>query len=101
MGKRKRKQIRPRPAQAVCLIEELIPSEHYSITDLCQYVNITRQAYYNILSGSSLPRVDVALRICDYINQLTDDGYTLGDLWTLKEIPQEDKQIPGQIPLDL
>lgn len=97
----KRKQIRPRPAQAVCLIEELIPSECYSITDLCRYVNITRQAYYNILSGSSLPRVDVALRICEYFSENFDAFYTLGDFWTLKDVSQEDKQIPGQIPLDL
>lgn len=99
-----RKQIRPRPAQAVCYIESYFNGA-YKVTALCNYVGITRQAYYNILSGLSLPRVDVALKICEFFNEVVcpDEEYrwTVNDFWKLDETTQNDKQILGQIALDL
>lgn len=97
--------IKERPAMAQCYIESYFDG-HYKVTVLCKYVGITRQAYYNILSGVSLPRVDVALKICEFFNEVVcpDEEYrwTVNDFWKLDEdTAQEDDQIPGQIPLDV
>ena len=101
----KRKQIRPRPAIAKCYIDECFGGD-YKVTELCRYVGITRQAYYNILSGVSLPRVDMALKICEFFNEVItpDEEYkwTVDDFWKLIEVPEENAvSNPDQIPLDL
>lgn len=95
------KQIKSRPAQAVCLIEELVPSSHYSITELCEYVGITRQAYYNILSMASLPRVDVAIKISDYFISKGFRHCLVNDLWILADPKENAGSNPDQLPLDL
>lgn len=97
--------IKERPAMAKCYIESNFGGD-YKVTTLCKYVGITRQAYYNILSGVSLPRVDVALKICEFFNYVVypDDDYlwTVNDLWQLnKDTQDDDGQIPGQIPLEI
>ena len=98
--------IKERPAMAQCYIDSYFDGQ-YKVTALCKYVGITRPAYYNILSGVSLPRVDVALKICEFFNEVVcpDEEYrwTVNDFWKLIEDPcnEQSGQIPGQIALDL
>ena len=54
----------------------------YSISDLCEKVGISRPAFYSILKSESIPRVDVALRICDYFNEIDDGASSRESFWT-------------------
>lgn len=67
----------------MCTIDGYFPRETYSITDLCEYVGISRQAYYAILKGDSIPRLDVALRIVDYFNSISSKrtAYSVNTFW--------------------
>ena len=91
---------------AQCYIESYFDVQ-YKVTASCKYVGITRPAYYNILSGVSLPRVDVALKICEFFNEVVcpneEYRWTVNDFWKLIEDPCDEQsgQIPGQIALDL
>lgn len=99
-----RKQIRPRPAMAQCYIDSYFDGQ-YNITALCKYVGITRQAYYNILSGVSLPRVDVAFKICEFFNEVVcpneEYRWTVNDFWKLADPKENAGFNPDQLPLDL
>ena len=66
-----------------CLIPKIIHSYQYNKAHLCREVGITPRAYYNILNGA-VPRVDVALRICNFFNRYIyckQKRYKITDLW--------------------
>lgn len=70
-----------------CCIEDLFDRWSYSKLDLCRSVGITPRSYYRIISGESMPRVDIALRICDYLSKNTNWGrkrYKITDLWKIE-----------------
>ena len=46
----------------------------YKVKDLIDYVGISRQAYNNIIKSISIPRLDVAMKICDYFCSISPDG---------------------------
>lgn len=75
--------IKTRPLTARCMINDFFYGDMYSVSDLCRTVGITRQAYYNIINNVSLPRIDVALKICDYFNSLGAFKYSIDELWKL------------------
>ena len=69
-----------------CLINNYFTFKEYTVTDLCKYVGISRQAYYNILSGKVAPKLETAMKIRDYLNiQLPpeEELFTVDDLWKL------------------
>ena len=55
----------------------------YKVKDLCDYVGISRQAFYDILSGKSMPRVNVAKKISDFFTDLNpeESGWIIDDFW--------------------
>lgn len=55
----------------------------YSIIRLAEKAGISRQQAYKILSGSSIPRVDTAIKICLYITELFGYEITVSDLWII------------------
>ena len=46
----------------------------YKVKDLLAFVGISREAYNNIVKSESIPRLDVAMRICDYFCSISPDG---------------------------
>lgn len=46
----------------------------YKVKDLLEYVGISREAYNNILKSESMPRVDIAIKICQFFCELSPDG---------------------------
>lgn len=67
-----------------CLIPKIISSCSYNKAHLCRVVGISSRAYYDILDGAS-PRVDVALRICDYFSKYLycpHKKWKVNDLWS-------------------
>ena len=84
--------IKERPALTQCYIDGNFNGK-YKVTELCRYVGITRQAYYNILNNVSEPRISIALKIVEYFNKIIckDDEYiwTINDLWKIQEVQKE------------
>lgn len=46
----------------------------YKVKDLLEFVGISREAYNNIVKSESIPRLDVAMRICEYFCSISSDG---------------------------
>ncbi len=58
-----------------CYINEYFEvGRDYKVKDLIAYVGISREAYNNIVKSESIPRLDVAMRICDYFCNISPDG---------------------------
>ena len=65
-----------------CIIDLLYGRKSYSITELCDFVGISRTAYYNIISGKQIPTIVVADLICKYFRlKFNVIDLTIYDLW--------------------
>ena len=69
-----------------CNIDKYFPRDTYNVSELCKKAGITRAAYYKILSGENIPRIDTALKITEYFNKKSLIPY----LWELD--PEEKKE---------
>lgn len=52
-----------------------------NVSDLSKAVGISRQAVYSIIDCSSIPKVTTAIKICNYLTDLTGREITVYDLW--------------------
>ena len=59
----------------------IVIGRDYKVTDLCEFVGISRTAYYNILNGKSVPSLGVAFRIANYISKLVKFDVYAEDIW--------------------
>lgn len=53
-----------------------------NVSELCDWVGISRTAYYNIINDKSVPSLLVADLIVKYLN-LQEYDYTIYDLWDM------------------
>lgn len=59
----------------------------FSVTSLCNYVGISRAYFYKIVYNESIPTLNIAYKICDYLNTFCY-GYlgeyvTVYNLWVI------------------
>lgn len=58
----------------------------FSVSYLCDYVGISRAYFYKIVDNESIPTLNIAYKICDYLNNFASgylDRYVnVYDLWT-------------------
>lgn len=76
-----------------CLINNnLKPGKDYNISKLCRQCGISRMAYYKIINNQSIPKLDTAIKICEFFNKtenrkpdwkLHDMEWTIYDLWKM------------------
>lgn len=68
-----------------CMINDYftVDREGYTVSDLCKYVGISRQAYYKILSGENEPKLSTAMKIAEYFSETTNwHDVSVYDLWS-------------------
>lgn len=72
-----------------CLITKIFDFERdgINVSDLCRVCGISRQAFYNVISNKSEPRISLAISIVDYLNDAMHAhgyeslNYDVRDLW--------------------
>ena len=76
--------------KCICIIDSYFQvGKHYKVKDLVDYVGISREAYNNIVNGTSMPRVNVALKICEFFTKTMSEivggylEYKVTDFWIL------------------
>lgn len=87
-----------------CIIDNhFIRNVDYKVADLAHYCGITQQAVYSILNNQSVPRVYVAIKMCDFFTilnaRLKRRGYDsfsgrtrllVSDLWIFDQMKIDD-----------
>lgn len=48
----------------------------YKVKDLLDYVGISREAYNNIVKGETMPKINVAIKICEFFDDITGEEGT-------------------------
>lgn len=56
----------------------------YTVKALCEYVGISRQAYSDIVSAKAMPRVNVALKICEFFERETNTEWSVETFWRIE-----------------
>lgn len=64
-----------------CLIYYYFHKRFFNKKKLAEAIGISREAVYNILNSKSIPRVDTAIKIVEYINNETKMNWTVEELW--------------------
>ena len=64
-----------------CKIDDIIPRELYNVSDLCNFVGISRTYYYKLLKNESIPSVLVAYKIVCFFKQKDNFSYCIEDFW--------------------
>lgn len=59
----------------------------FSVTDLCKHVGISRQQFYKLVNNESIPLLDTAYKIVDYLKKHTKYNYDILDLWSFDDLP--------------
>lgn len=57
----------------------------FKINDLCNYVGITRQFYYQIVNNKKSPSLETALKIYKYLSNIGFDYLDFEDLFYIQE----------------
>lgn len=59
----------------------LVYNYDINISELCECVGITRQAFYKIMNNTSVPSVVIAMRIVSYLNAEINADYDISQFW--------------------
>lgn len=57
----------------------------FSVTALCKAVGISRTQFYKLVNNESVPTLDTAYKITDYLHRNTKYNYELTDLWSYED----------------